>query len=48
MARLALGEREMKSGNAAEGKARLTALQKDAKAKGFNLVARKAGAAAKA
>jgi tetratricopeptide (TPR) repeat protein len=48
MARLALGECEMKSGNATEGKARLTALQKDAKAKGFNLVARKAGAAAKA
>jgi tetratricopeptide (TPR) repeat protein/tRNA A-37 threonylcarbamoyl transferase component Bud32 len=48
MARLALGEYEVKSGKATQGRARLAALQKDAKAKGFNLIARKAGAAAKA
>jgi eukaryotic-like serine/threonine-protein kinase len=40
--RLALGEIEMKSGKTAAGRARLTALQKDAAAKGFNLIAEKA------
>jgi tetratricopeptide (TPR) repeat protein/predicted Ser/Thr protein kinase len=44
-ARLAIGETEMKSSNTAEGRARLQALQKDAKAKGFMLIARKAAAA---
>lgn len=43
-ARLALGEIEMKSSNT-EGRARLQVLQKDAKAKGFMLIARKASAA---
>lgn len=41
-ARLALGEIETKSGNTAEGRARLQVLEKDAKAKGFLLIARKA------
>ncbi len=44
-ARLALGEIEMKSG-APAGRARLAKLQKDATAKGFLLIARKATAAA--
>jgi tetratricopeptide (TPR) repeat protein len=48
MARLALGECEMRSGQTADGRKRLLALEKDAKAKGFNLIARKAAAAAKA
>ncbi len=42
MASLALGECEIKAGKATEGRARLAALQKDAKAKGFYLIARKA------
>lgn len=44
-ARLALGQIEMKTGRAASGRARLDALERDAKAKGFLLVARRAGAA---
>jgi hypothetical protein len=46
-ARLALGELEMQSGKRVQGRARLTALEKDASAKGFLLIARKAAAAAK-
>ena len=42
--RLALGEIEMKSGKPAAGRARLETLQKEAKAKGFGLIARKAAA----
>lgn len=41
-ARLALGEIEMKSGKTAIGRARLQALEKDARAKSFLLIARKA------
>jgi hypothetical protein len=41
-ARLALGEIETGAGKIAAGRARLTALQKDAAAKGFLLIARKA------
>ena len=41
-ARLALGEIEIGSGKIAAGHAHLTALQKDAAAKGFLLIARKA------
>lgn len=44
-ARLALGEIEMTSGSAAEGRARLVALEKEAAAKGFRLIAQKAAAA---
>jgi eukaryotic-like serine/threonine-protein kinase len=44
--RLALGEIEKKSGKTASGRARLAALQRDATAKGFLLIARKAAAAA--
>jgi len=44
-ARLALGEIEMKSGNPSAGRDRLEALEKEAKAKGFGLIARKAAAA---
>jgi DNA-binding winged helix-turn-helix (wHTH) protein/tetratricopeptide (TPR) repeat protein len=40
--RLALAELEMKAGQTAEGRAHLTAIEADAKAKGYNLVARKA------
>jgi tetratricopeptide (TPR) repeat protein len=46
-ARLAIGEIEMKSGKTAAGRARLAVLEKVAGAKGFNLIARKAAAAAK-
>jgi tetratricopeptide (TPR) repeat protein len=46
-ARLALGEIEIKSGQASDGHARLAALEKDAIAKGFLLIARKAATAAK-
>jgi len=42
---LALGEIEMKSGNIAAGRRRLDDLEKDARARGFLLVARKAAAA---
>ena len=46
-ARLALGEMEMKFGQTTAGHAHLAALEKDARAKGFLLIARKAAAAAK-
>lgn len=46
-ARLALGEIEMQSGKTAAGRARLKALEKEAAAKGFGLIARKAAAAKK-
>jgi tetratricopeptide (TPR) repeat protein len=42
--RLAIGELEMKSGKAVAGRAHLGALEKDATAKGFLLIARKAKA----
>jgi hypothetical protein len=42
--RLALGEIEMKSGKTTAGRARLQTLERDAKARGFLLVARKAAA----
>jgi ATP/maltotriose-dependent transcriptional regulator MalT len=45
-ARLARGEIDMRSGNVAAGRARLEALQKDASARGFALVARKSARAA--
>jgi tetratricopeptide (TPR) repeat protein len=45
-ARLAIGEVETKSGDRSAGRADLAALQKDATAKGFLLIARKASAAA--
>jgi hypothetical protein len=41
-ARLALAEIEMKSGKTSAGRARLEALQREAAAKGFGLIARKA------
>jgi hypothetical protein len=41
-ARLALGEIEMKSGQTTAGRAHLTAVEADAKAKGYILLARKA------
>lgn len=41
-ARLALGEIEMKSGETVAGRAHLKQLQKEATAKGFTLIARKA------
>lgn len=44
--RLALGALEIKSGSVVQGRARLAALEKDAAAKGFLLIARKAHAAA--
>jgi hypothetical protein len=40
--RLTLGEVELLAGKAAAGRARLAAVQKEAAAKGFNLLARKA------
>jgi hypothetical protein len=45
-ARLALAELEMKGGLTAEGRAHLTAIKASAKAKGYNLVARKASSLA--
>ncbi|PYX66161.1 MAG: hypothetical protein DMG74_05515 [Acidobacteria bacterium] len=42
--RLALGEIEVKSGKTTAGRARLQALERDAKAKGFLLIARRAAA----
>ncbi|HXC87877.1 MAG TPA: tetratricopeptide repeat protein [Candidatus Cybelea sp.] len=45
-ARLALGETEMKQGKKAAAQEHLATLEKDAKAKGFELIARKADAAA--
>ena len=44
-ARLALAEIEIKSGQATTGRAHLAALETDAKAKGYNLIARKAAIA---
>jgi serine/threonine protein kinase/tetratricopeptide (TPR) repeat protein/TolB-like protein len=44
-ATLALGEIEMKAGNPAVGRARLERLEKNARAKGFELIAHKAAAA---
>jgi serine/threonine protein kinase len=44
-ARLALGELEIKSGHEVTGQARLEALEKEAKARGFGLIADKAAAA---
>jgi len=41
-ARLAMATLEMKAGQTAEGRAHLTAIEADAKAKGYNLVARHA------
>jgi hypothetical protein len=45
-ARLSLGEIEMKAGDAAAGRARLAALERDATAKGLINIATKAAAAA--
>jgi eukaryotic-like serine/threonine-protein kinase len=45
--RLAIGQLEMKSGRAVSGRSRLRGLERDAKAKGFLLIARKAAAAAR-
>jgi hypothetical protein len=44
-ARLRLGELDLQSGTVSAGQARLEQLQKDARAKGFLLIARKATAA---
>ena len=46
-ARLLLGETEIKSGNRSTGRSQLQSLERDAKAKGFILIARKAAAARK-
>jgi ATP/maltotriose-dependent transcriptional regulator MalT len=46
-ARLALGEAEIKAGYSTTGRAELASLQRDARAKGFLLIARKAAAARK-
>jgi eukaryotic-like serine/threonine-protein kinase len=46
-ARLAMGEIEMQSGKVSTGRPHLEALEKDARAKGFLLIARRATAAAK-
>jgi predicted negative regulator of RcsB-dependent stress response len=46
-ARLALGEVEGKTGRTAKARATLNALAQEAKAKGFNLIAAKAGGAPK-
>jgi len=46
-ARLALGEVERKAGQTAKSRATLNALAQEAKAKGFNLIAAKAGGALK-
>jgi serine/threonine protein kinase/tetratricopeptide (TPR) repeat protein len=46
-ARLALGKTETKAGNLTSGRGTLALLEKDAKTKGFLLIARKAAAAAK-
>jgi tetratricopeptide (TPR) repeat protein/TolB-like protein len=45
-ARLALAEIEMKTGQTKSGRVLLTAIEADAKAKGYNLIARKAATAA--
>jgi hypothetical protein len=44
---LALGETEIKAAKDAAGRARLTALEKDARQQGFGLIAQKALAARK-
>ncbi len=44
-ARLALAEIEMKAGQIAAGRAHLATIEADAKAKGYNLIARKAATA---
>jgi serine/threonine protein kinase/tetratricopeptide (TPR) repeat protein len=44
-ARLALGQLELKSGNAAAGRARLASLENEARAKGYLLIARQAAGA---
>jgi hypothetical protein len=44
-ARLAVAEIEMKAGQTAAGRALLAAIEADAKAKGYNLIARKAATA---
>ena len=44
-ARLALAEIEMKTGQTTAGHAHLTTIEADAKAKGYNLIARKAATA---
>jgi hypothetical protein len=44
-ARLVLAEIEMKSGQTTTGHSHLTAIEVDAKAKGYNLIARKAAVA---
>jgi hypothetical protein len=44
-ARLALAEIEIKAGQTTAGRAHLTAIEADAKAKGYNLIARKAATA---
>lgn len=46
-ARLALGEAEVKGGNGTVGRAELRALEREAKAKGFGLIAQKAASAVK-
>ena len=46
--RLAFGELEVRSGNAAEGRRAMAALGNEAIAKGFGLIARKARAAMQA
>lgn len=46
-ARLALGEVERKAGQTAKARATLNSLAQEAKAKGFNLIAAKAGGASK-
>jgi hypothetical protein len=44
-ARLAQGEIEMRAGSVTAGRARLSALEREARARGFGLIARKAAAA---
>jgi hypothetical protein len=44
-ARLALREIQMKSGNTSNGRRQLQQVERDAKAKGFGLIAKKAAAA---
>jgi hypothetical protein len=46
-ARLVFGEAEMRSGNTVAGRTQLASLERDAKAKGFLLIARKAAASRK-
>jgi len=46
-ARLALGQIEMQSGKSSAGRPHLETLEKDARAKAYFLIARKAAAAAK-